>query len=102
MAVYGSPRRSPDLVTEELVYVLSQNRSYEFKQLFEVVHDNLRRRSAANGGQEMLRLRAYDKLLKLVFSGAVKKDGKTFTGNAVALAALVANSPQSTAMNSNA
>ncbi|MBV8278986.1 MAG: hypothetical protein JO170_27505 [Verrucomicrobia bacterium] len=102
MAVYGFPRRFPDLVTEELVFVLSQNTSYEFKQLFEVVHDNLRRRSAANGGQEMLRLRAYDKLLKLVFSGAVKKDGKTYRGNAVALAAMVANSPQSTAMKSNA
>jgi hypothetical protein len=32
----------------------------------------------------------------------VKKDGKTYRGNAVALAAMVANSPQSTAMKSNA
>ena len=83
MAVYKNnafSRRLPDLVTEELVLVLSQNRSYQFKQLFEVVHDNLRRRKAANGGEEMLRLRAYDKLQKLVFSGAVKKNGKVYTG----------------------
>jgi len=76
-----SRRRLPDLLTEELVFVLSQKRSYEFKQLFEVVHDNLRRRKAASGGQEILRLRAYDKLQKLVFSGAVKKSGKIYTGN---------------------
>ena len=103
MAVYNfSRRRLPDLVTQELVFVLSQKGPYEFKKLFEVVYDNLRGRNAANGGQEMLRLRAYEKLQNLVFSGAVKKDGKTYRGNAVALAAMVANSPQSTAMKSNA
>ena len=94
MAVYCfSRRRLPDLVTEELVSVLSQKRSYEFKQLFQVVHDNLRRRKAANGGQEMLRLRAYDKLQKLVFSGAAKKNGKVYTGNSAALAAMAEKCP---------
>jgi hypothetical protein len=62
-------RRLPDLVTEELVFALSRKRSYQFKQLFDVVHDNLRRRKAATGGEEMLRLRAYEKLQYLVFSG---------------------------------
>ena len=81
-------RRLPDLVTEELVFVLSQKTSYEFKQLFEVVHDNLRRRNAANGGEEMLRLRAYEKLHNLVSCGAVKKNGKIFTGNSAALGAI--------------
>lgn len=84
-------RRLPDLVTEELVFVLSQKRSYEFKQLFEVVHDNLRRRNAANGGEEMLRLRAYEKLQNLVFSGAVKKNGKIYTGNSALAAMAVSN-----------
>jgi len=84
-------RRLPDLVTEELVLALSQRRSYEFKQLFDVVHDSLRRRKAANGGKEMLRLRAYEKLQYLVLSGAVKKNGKIYTGNSVALTALAAN-----------
>jgi hypothetical protein len=94
MAVYSfSRRRLPDLVTEELVSVLSQKRGYEFKKLFDVVYDNLRARNAANGGQEMLRLRAYEKLQNLVFSGAVKKDGKIYKGNAAALAARVTNAP---------
>ena len=92
MAVYSFSRRLPDLVTQELVFVLSEERSYEFKQLFEVVYDNLRRRNAAYGGEEILRLRAYDKLQKLVFSGAVKKSGKIYTGNS-ALAAMVAKAP---------
>ena len=70
----ASSRRLTDLVTAELVFFLSQRRSYEFKQLFEVVHDDLRRRSVANGGEEMLRIRAYEKLQNLVFSDAVKKN----------------------------
>jgi len=104
MAFYKNkafPRRLPDLVTEELVFVLSQKRSYEFKQLFEVVHDNLRRRNAANGGEEMLRLRAYEKLQNLVFRGAVKKNGKIYRGDAAALAAMAANAPHVGAMASN-
>ena len=69
-------RRVPDLVTEELVSVLSSKGSFEFKQLFEVVHENLRARNAASGGEEMLRLRAYEKLQNLVARGVVKKNGK--------------------------
>src|SRR5262249_17594001 len=103
MAVFSFSRRSlPDLVTEELVFVLSQKRSYEFKQLFEIVHDNLRRRNAASGGQEILRLRAYDKLQKLVFSGAVNKSGKIYTGNSAALARVAANAPHADPIKSNA
>ena len=104
MAVYKNnafSRRLPDLVTEELVFVLSQKRSYEFRQLFEVVHDNLRRRNAANGGEEMLRLRAYEKLQNLVFRGAVKKNGKIYRGDAAALAAMAANAPHVGAITSN-
>ena len=105
MAVYKNnafSRRLPDVVTEELVLVLSQKRSYQFKQLFEVVHDNLRRRKAANGGEEMLRLRAYEKLQYLVFSGAVKKNGKIYKGNSAALAAMAENPPHAVAITSNA
>src|SRR5881397_1638478 len=69
-------RRVPDLVTEELVAVLSRRASFEFKQLFEILHENLRARNAASGGEEMLRLRAYEKLQNLVSRGAVKKNGK--------------------------
>src|SRR5450631_2611086 len=69
-------RRVPDLVTEELVAVLSRRASFEFKQLFDIVHENLRARNAASGGEEMLRLRAYEKLQNLVARGAVRKTGK--------------------------
>ena len=35
-------RRLPDLVTEELAAVLSSKSSYEFKELFDIVHENLK------------------------------------------------------------
>ena len=73
-------RRLPDLVTEELVGVLSQKTSFEFKQLFDLVHEKLRKRNAASGGEEMLRLRAYEKLQNLVSRGMVKKTGKKYRG----------------------
>ena len=79
-------RRVPDLVTEELVAVLSRRSSFEFKQLFDIVHENLRARNAASGGEEMLRLRAYEKLQNLVARGMVKKTGKKYKGLPSALA----------------
>jgi hypothetical protein len=70
-------RRGPDHITEELVAVLSSKASFEFKPLFEIMLLNLRERNAASGGEEMLRLRAYEKLQGLVNQGAVKR---TVTG----------------------
>jgi predicted house-cleaning noncanonical NTP pyrophosphatase (MazG superfamily) len=81
-------RRLPDLVTEELASVLSSKSTYEFKDLFDVVHENLRARNAASGGEEMLRLRAYEKLQNLVARGMVKKDGKKYKGIPKQLATL--------------
>jgi hypothetical protein len=83
-------RRVPDLVTEELVAVLSRRATFEFKQLFEIVHENLRARNAASGGEEMLRLRSYEKLQNLVARGAVKKDGKKYKGLPAALKQAIA------------
>ena len=83
-------RRVPDLVTEELVAVLSRRSSFEFKQLFDIVHENLRARNAASGGEEMLRLRAYEKLQNLVARGAVKKNGKKYKGLPSAFASAIA------------
>jgi hypothetical protein len=88
---FSFSRRLLDVVTKELVFVLSQKTSYEFKALFEIVHDNLRRKNAAHGGQELLRLRAYEKLHNLVSCGAVEKNGKIFTGNSAALDAMTGN-----------
>jgi|SRR5437667_7687964 len=67
-------RRMPDNVTEELVAVLSSRASFEFKPLFDIVLLNLRGRNAASGGEEMLRLRAYEKLQGLVSQGAVHRE----------------------------
>ena len=86
-------RRVPDLVTEELVSVLSQKSSFEFKQLFEIIYDNLKARNAASGGEEMLRLRAYEKLQNLVARGMVRKNGKKYKGLLSALAAASAPAP---------
>ncbi|MGH7981904.1 MAG: hypothetical protein ACREFF_02015 [Candidatus Udaeobacter sp.] len=66
-------RRAPDNLTEELVAALSSKASFEFKPLFELILLNLRERNAANGGEELLRLRAYEKLQGLVHQGAVKR-----------------------------
>jgi hypothetical protein len=77
-------RRGPDIITEELVAVLSGNIPFEFKPLFEIVHEKLRARKCANGGEEMLRLRAYEKLQSLVYQGMVQKTitkaGKFYKG----------------------
>jgi hypothetical protein len=70
-------RRAPDNLTEELIAVLSSKASFEFKPLFEIVLVNLRERNAASGGEEMLRLRAYERLQGLVSQGAVNR---TVTG----------------------
>jgi hypothetical protein len=67
----------PDNITEELVAVLSSKASFEFKPLFDVILLNLRERNLASGGEEMLRLRVYEKLQGLVGRGAVNR---TVTG----------------------
>jgi hypothetical protein len=86
-------RRGPDLVTEELVALLSLKTSYEFKPLFLLIHANLRARNSASGGEEMLRLRAYEKLQSLVSRGMVKKTitktGKEYRGIVSALESLI-------------
>src|SRR5216110_2738859 len=67
-------RRMPDNITEELIAVLSSKASFEFKPLFDIILLNLRERNAASGGEEMLRLRAYEKLQGLVSQGAVNRE----------------------------
>ncbi len=80
-------RRAPDIVTEELTVVLSDSKVLEFKELFELVYQRLRDRNAASGGEEMLRLRAYEKLQNLVARGAARKIGKSYQGTASTAAA---------------
>ena len=79
-----------DNISEELVAVLSCRGTFEFKPLFDIILLNLRERNAASGGEEMLRLRAYEKLQNLVARGVVKKSGKIYKGDSSALAAMTA------------
>jgi hypothetical protein len=72
-------RRAPDIISEELVAVLSSRASFEFKPLFDILLLNLRERNAASGGEEMLRLRSYEKLQSLVSQGAVDRKVKGIT-----------------------
>ncbi len=73
-------RRVADHVTDELVNVLMDGETYEFKALFLKVHENLKLKNAVSGGEEMLRLRCYEKLQSLAGRGLVKKVAKTYRG----------------------
>jgi hypothetical protein len=85
----GFTRRTPDIMTEELCAILSQKVSYEFKPLYDLVYANLHARNAASGGDEMLRLRAYEKLQNLVNGGMVTKSAdKKYRGRPAALQAV--------------
>jgi hypothetical protein len=73
-------RRLPDHVTDELVNVLSEDKVFPFNDLFERTFEKLKVRNAVSGGEEMLRLRAYEKLQNLVTRGLVEKIGKEYKG----------------------
>jgi hypothetical protein len=62
------------------VTVLSEKKIFGFNDLFERVFANLKLRNAVSGGEEMLRLRAYEKLQNLVTRGLVEKTGKEYKG----------------------
>src|SRR5438045_4425021 len=66
-------RHAPDSITEELIAFLSSNASFEFKALFDIILLITRERNAASGGEEMLRLRVYEKLQGLVSQGAATR-----------------------------
>jgi hypothetical protein len=87
-------RRIPDHVTDELVNVLSKPRIFEFNELFGLVYENLKKRNAVSGGEEMLRLRAYEKLQNLVSRSLVEKVGKTYRGLEGIKSASSANQPK--------
>ena len=88
-ANFSFSRRGPDRVSEELASVLSTKGSWEFKSLFDIVHASLRSKDMARGGEEMLRLRAHEKLQGFLKSGIVTKTGKEYTGVPKALEAFI-------------
>ena len=58
---------------EELVAALLCSKTIEFKSLFSLIHTALKEKKVSGGGEEMLRLRTYDKLQSLVRDGNVTK-----------------------------
>ena len=79
--------RRPDPVAEEMTAVLLEGGAYEFNDLFAAVHQRLRSRQADRAGEEMLRLRVYEKLQLFVAQGAVTKKAKIYSGVRLALLA---------------
>ncbi len=83
MAIQGKSRfsrRIADHVTDELINVLSGDEIYGFNDLFLKVLAGLKLKNAVSGGEEMLRLRCYEKLQYLTNRGFVLKSGKTYRG----------------------
>jgi predicted transcriptional regulator len=80
-------------MTEQLAVVLSTKAAFEFKALFEILQANFREHKLTHGAEEMMRLRAYEKLQSLVNRGMVEKKitatAKTYRG----LAGLVSVMP---------
>lgn len=74
-------RRVPDHVTDEIVNILSTEEGFlGFNDLFELVFAHLKEKNAVGGGEEMLRLRTYEKLQNLVTRGMIEKNGKEYKG----------------------
>jgi len=65
---------------EEMVEVLLCSESFEFKRLFDAVSAAMKSKKLSSGGEEMMRLRTYDKLQSLVREGDVIKTGKSYKG----------------------
>ena len=91
---FSFTRRLPDHVSDEIATVLSTQASFEFKSLFTEVFSNLRKRNAASGGQEMLRLRTYEKLQNFVNVGIATRTGKEYKAIAPALATYMEEAAQ--------
>lgn len=90
-------RRGPDRISEEIAKVLCKKKPLEFKALFVDVYESLRAKDATSGGEEMIRLRAYEKLQNFVRQGIVKKAGTTYVGDGRALASFLATAAEQNA-----
>ena len=76
-------RRIPDHVTDEIVNVMKVEKEFlPFNGLFVSVYENLKEKNAVSGGEEMLRLRAYEKLQNLVTRGLAEEEGRKYRGTA--------------------
>ena len=80
-------------MTEELAVILCGKTGFAFKPLFTLVHANLRARKLASGGEDMLRLRLYEKLQDLVHRGLVETASSEGVKEYYGLASLAGSLP---------
>jgi hypothetical protein len=85
--------RRIDHVTRELCQLLAQHQAFEFKQVFDIIHERLRARDEHGVGEEMLRLRTYTRLQKLIEAKVVQKSNGKYRGDAKGLAQLALGNP---------
>lgn len=71
----------PDYVTDTICEILS-DKPIEFNALFEKLWEESLSNNRVSGGEEMMRLRAYEKLQNLVSKGHATKIGKTYLATA--------------------
>ena len=77
---YKFPPRGPDQVAEAIAAALFDRRAWEFKDIFDTVYANLRSNGFANVSEELLRLRAHEKLQAFVANGLATKAEKKYKG----------------------
>ena len=64
-----SSRKTPDLVTDELILILHEAGMLEFNDIFQRTVVVMKAKHMSLGGEEILRLRIYEKLQNLVSAG---------------------------------
>ena len=74
-----SSRKTPDLVTDELILILHEAGMLEFNDIFQRTVVVMKAKHMSLGGEEILRLRIYEKLQNLVSAGGLMKKGREYT-----------------------
>ncbi len=74
-----SSRKTPDLVTDELIIILHEAGMLEFNDIFQRTVIVMKQKHMSLGGEEILRLRIYEKLQGLVSAGGLVKKGREYT-----------------------
>ena len=72
-----SSRKTPDLVTDELIIILHEAGMLEFNDIFQRTVIVMKQKHMSLGGEEMLRI--YEKLQGLVSAGGLVKKGREYT-----------------------
>ena len=68
-----SSRKTPDLVADELILILHEAGMLEFNDIFQRTVAVMKEKHMSLGGEEILRLRIYEKLQNLVSAGGLMK-----------------------------